>query len=90
MFERYFHEDSYKKLWMLLIQKDITKVTLRRDLGIAPGTMSKLNKGEEVALSVLLRICGYLNCDIGDICEVVPTEKSQMSKGDYYGNSKSR
>ena len=51
---------SYKKLWMLLIQKDITKVMLRRDLGIAPGTMSKLNKGEEVALSVLLRICEYL------------------------------
>lgn len=56
---------SYKKLWMLLIQKDITKVQLRKDLGIAPGTMSKLNKGEEVAMSVLLRICEYLDCDIG-------------------------
>lgn len=66
---------SYKKLWMLLIQKDITKVKLRRDLGIAPGTMSKLNKGEEVAVSVLLRICEYLNCDIGDICEVVNADK---------------
>lgn len=39
---------SYKKLWMLLIQKDITKVLLRRDLGIAPGTMSKLNKGKKL------------------------------------------
>lgn len=66
---------SYKKLWMLLIQKDITKVMLRRELGIAPGTMSKLNKGEEVAMSVLLRICEYLNCDIGDICEVVHVDK---------------
>ena len=66
---------SYKKLWMLLIQRDITKVTLRRDLGIAAGTMSKLNKGEEVALSVLLRICEYLNCDIGDICEAVRVEE---------------
>lgn len=66
---------SYKKLWMLLIQRDITKVMLRRDLGIAPGTMSKLNKGEEVALSVLLRICEYLDCDIGDICEVVHADK---------------
>ena len=62
---------SYKKLWMLLIQRDITKVMLKKDLGIAAGTMSKLNKGEEVALSVLIRICEYLNCDIGDICEVV-------------------
>ena len=66
---------SYKKLWMRLIQKDITKVTLRRELGIAPGSMSKLNKGEEVAMSVLLRICEYLNCDIGDICEVVHDAK---------------
>ena len=62
---------SYKKLWMLLIQKDITKVRLKRDLGLAAGTMSKLNKGEDVALSVLLRICEYLDCDIGDICEAV-------------------
>ena len=66
---------SYKKLWVLLIQRDITKVTLKRDLGLAAGTMSKLNKGEDVALSVLLRICEYLNCDIGDICEAVRTGK---------------
>lgn len=59
---------------MLLIQKDITKVRLKRDLGLAAGTMSKLNKGEDVALSVLLRICDYLDCDIGDICEAVRAE----------------
>ena len=64
-------KSSYKKLWMLLIQKDITKVRLKRDLGLAAGTMSKLNKGEDVALSVLLRICDYLDCDIGDICQAV-------------------
>lgn len=62
---------SYKKLWVMLIQKDITKSQLRTDIGLSAGTMSKLNKGEEVALSVLLRICGYLECDIGDICAVV-------------------
>ena len=62
---------SYKKLWVLLIQRDITKVTLRKELGISTSTMNKLNKGEEVALSVLLRICDYLDCDIGDICEAV-------------------
>ena len=67
---------SYKKLWMLLIQRDITKVRMKRDLGLAAGTMSKLNKGEDVALSVLLRICDYLNCDIGDICEAVRTDKN--------------
>ena len=56
---------SYKKLWVLLIQRDISKVTLRKEVGIAAGTMSKLNKGEEVALPILLRICDYLDCDIG-------------------------
>ena len=66
---------SYKKLWVLLIEKDITRAQMRRDLKIATGTMSKLNKGEEVALSVLLRICVYLDCDIGDICSVVKPKK---------------
>ena len=66
---------SYKKLWMLLIQKDITKVRMKRDLGLAAGTMSKLNKGEDVALSVLLRICDYLDCDIGDICQAVRADE---------------
>lgn len=62
---------SYKKLWILLIEKDISPVTLRKDLNIATGTMTKLRKNEEVAISVLLRVCGYLNCDIGDICEAI-------------------
>lgn len=62
---------SYKKLWMQLIQKDIAKVMLRKELGFSTSTMSKLNKNEAVSLSVLLRICDYLDCDIGDICEAV-------------------
>ncbi len=62
---------SYKKLWILLIEKEITAATFRKDLNIATGTMTKLRKNEEVALSVLLRICNYLNCNIGDICDAV-------------------
>lgn len=62
---------NYKKLWILLIEKNISPATLRRDLSIATGTMTKLRKNEEVALSVLLRICGYLDCNIGDICDAV-------------------
>ena len=65
---------SYKKLWVLLIQKDISKATLRKVVGLSTGTMSKLNKGEEVALTVLMRLCDYLDCDIGDICEVLRDE----------------
>lgn len=62
---------SYKKLWILLIEKDISPAKLRKDLVIATGTMTKLRKNEEVALSVLLRICEYLDCNIGDICDAV-------------------
>lgn len=66
---------SYKKLWILLIEKDISPATLRRELNIASGTMTKMRRNEEVALSVLLRICEYLDCNIGDICDAVRTNK---------------
>ncbi len=62
---------SYKKLWIMLIEREISKSELRTATQLSAGTMSKLSKGEDVALSVLLRICDYLNCDIGDICEAV-------------------
>ena len=70
---------SYKKLWLLLVEKEISPATLRKDLCIATGTMTKLRRNEEVALSVLLRICGYLNCNIGDICDVVTVDSSSAS-----------
>ena len=62
---------SYKKLWILLVEKNITQVDFRKDLNIATGTMTKLRRNEEVALSVLVRICEYLKCNIGDICDVI-------------------
>ncbi|MBO5891508.1 MAG: helix-turn-helix transcriptional regulator [Oscillospiraceae bacterium] len=65
---------SYKKLWIALIEKDISAATLRKDLNIATGTMTKLRRNEEVALSVLLRICEYLDCNLGDICDAVRTD----------------
>ena len=66
---------SYKKLWVLLIDRDIKKSSFRKELNLSSGTWTKLSKGEEVSLSILLRICDYLNCDIGDICEAVRTGK---------------
>lgn len=72
---------SYKKLWIILIEKDITKSKFRADLKIATGTMTKLNHNEEVALSILIRICEYLDCDIGDICEIV-RDKASVQKGE--------
>lgn len=65
---------SYKKLWILLLEKNITQTQFRKDLNIATGTMTKMRRNEEVALSVLLRICEYLNCNIGDICDAIKNE----------------
>ena len=62
---------SYKKLWIRLAEREIPQAQFRKDLNIATGTMTKLRKNEEVALSVLLRICEYLDCNIGDICDAV-------------------
>ena len=58
----------------MLVERDISPATLRKDLNIASGTMTKMRRNEEVALSVLLRICGYLNCNIGDICDAVRSD----------------
>lgn len=69
---------SYKRLWVQLIEKDLSKVELKKSLGLSSGTMSKLSKGEDVSLSVLLRICDYLNCDIGDICEAISVDEKQL------------
>lgn len=68
-------EISYKKLWILLIEKDISPATLRKDLNIATGTMTKMRRNEDVALFVLLRICEYLDCNIGDICDAVKVDR---------------
>lgn len=62
---------DYKKLWILLIQKDMSKPQLRKAASISPSTFTKLNKNEFVAMDVLVRICEVLDCDIGDVVEVV-------------------
>lgn len=62
---------SYKKLWVLLAEKEISKTAFRDALELSTGTMTKLNKGEEVSLSTLLRICEHFKCNIGDICDAV-------------------
>lgn len=62
---------SYRKLWIKLAEREISKQKFREELQIAMGTMTKLNKGQEVSMSVILRICEYFSCDIGDVCEVV-------------------
>ena len=62
---------SYKKLWKLLIDKDMSKADLRKAVEMSPNTMTKMRKNEEVAMSVSLKIATYLDCDISDMCEFV-------------------
>lgn len=62
---------SYKKLWVLLAEREISKLEFREALQLASGTMTKLNKGQEVSMSIILRICEFLDCNIGDICDAV-------------------
>lgn len=65
---------SYKKLWKLLIDKDMSPVALREKTGIAPNTMTKLRRDEEVSLTVLIKICTALGVNIGDIMDLIPEE----------------
>ena len=64
-------EVSYNKLWKLLIDRKMTRAELRRAAGIAPNTMTKLGRDEEVSLGILGRICAVLNVNIGEIMDFV-------------------
>ena len=63
---------SYKKLWKLLIDRDMKKKDLRALTGLSSSTIAKMTKNETVSTDVLVKICGVLRCDVGDIMEVVP------------------
>lgn len=63
---------SYKKLWKLLIDKDMKKKDLQALAGISWASVTKMSKGETVSMEVLLKVCKALNCNIGDIMDVVP------------------
>lgn len=68
---------SYNKLWKLLIDKKISKAELRKAIGISPNTMTKLNRDEEVTLTVLCKICDALHAGIGDIIEYIHTDDEE-------------
>ena len=63
---------SYKKLWKILIDKDIKKKDLSNIANISPATITKMGKGGHVSTEVLVRICAALNCTVDDIIEIVP------------------
>jgi DNA-binding Xre family transcriptional regulator len=71
---------SYKKLWKILIDKDMKKQDLQKSTGISWGVITKLSKGETVSMEVLIKICRYLSCDIGDIMELLPEENKSVKE----------
>lgn len=68
-------EISYKKLWKLLIDKDMKKKDLLAAAGISWASVTKLSKGEAVSMEVLMKICSALECNIGDIMDLIPDEE---------------
>lgn len=67
-------EVSYKKLWKLLIDKDMKKKDLQAQAGISWTSVTKLSKGENVSMEVLMKVCKALGCNIGDIMDLIPEE----------------
>lgn len=62
---------SYKKLWKLLIDRDMKKKDLLAAAGISQSSLSKMRRNENVNMDILVKVCTALNCDIGDIMEIV-------------------
>ena len=68
---------SYKKLWVKLVEQDMKKTEFAKKAKISSASLAKLGKGTNVTTDVLVKICEELNCDISDICEIVPDEAAE-------------
>lgn len=68
---------SYKRLWKLLIDKDMKKKDLATVAGISQSSVAKMSRGEPISMDVLLKICSVLQCDIGDLVEAVPSKDEE-------------
>lgn len=66
---------SYKKLWKLLIDKDMMKKDLQKEASISWATVTKMSKGETVSTEVLMKICQVLHCNVGDIVDFIEDEE---------------
>ena len=72
----------YKKLWKLLIDRDMTRADLRKATGISPATIAKMSKGDSIGAGIFERICEALRCNIGDIADYVPETKQKRKAKD--------
>ena len=73
---------SYKRLWKLLIDYDMSQAELKQKAGIAPNTMTKLRRNQEVAMCVLIKICSTLNVNIGDVMDLIPETETDRLWGE--------
>lgn len=71
---------SYKKLWKLLIDKDMMKKDLQKEAGISWATLTKMSKGKVVSTEVLMKVCKVLHCDVGDIVEFIDDGSENTDK----------
>ena len=62
---------SYKKLWKLLIDKDMTKMDLREAIGVSSATIARMSKDLPASTEVMMKICKVLKCNLGDIADVI-------------------
>ena len=74
---------SYKKLWKLLIDRDMSRTELRLRAGISSVSLAKLGKNEGVTTNVLVKICSALDCNIGGIMDVV-SEREKYARKTYF------
>ena len=68
---------SYKRLWKLLIDRDMTKTDLRLAVGASSSTFAKLAKGEYISGDLMVRICKALSCNVGDIMDIILDDEGQ-------------
>ncbi len=71
---------DYRKLWKLLIDRNMYKKDLREKAGISTNAMAKMSKGGDVSTQVLRNICKALECDLSDIVDIIPDEADRVAK----------
>ncbi|NLC79266.1 MAG: helix-turn-helix transcriptional regulator [Ruminococcaceae bacterium] len=78
---------SYKKLWVLCAEREISKGELRKRTGLAPATFTKLRQNHEVSLAVLMKIAQVMECDIGEMMEFLPGNNDEIGKDENCGKT---
>ena len=65
----------YNKMWKMLINKNMKRTDLLDEVGMGSATLAKMGRNEPVSMDIIMRICEYFSCNVGDIMDVIPEEK---------------